>query len=282
MQSESSIPSPLETPKQESNQSNYTGIFVCKVAAALIFFSRFTDAEEKLGSFLEALYDRDESRFKEELGFHCSFRSRTPTGHYEFDFNQLAHKCLAARLMDLGRAEIPSPVFRNIIYKTHTDPVVHLPLSIGPPEFLKSNIPRKGKTKLNSFVLSAFWSIGTLTLDYLSFNNAAKEASPLSIESVKELLPNVFKKQDLLQGREQKLRYSKEAKGHGEMNLEAMHELKQELWKIHLTTEHALHIINSFKASLLLFLFKNPFMFALVESREGRSCSCIVPSSDRP
>lgn len=58
--------------------------------------------------------------------------------------------------MDLGRAEIPSPVFRNITFKTHTDPVVYLPLSIGPPEFLKSNIPRKGKTKSLRIMLNAF------------------------------------------------------------------------------------------------------------------------------
>lgn len=91
-------------------------------------------------------------------------------------------------------------------------------------------------------------------MDYLSFTSAAKEASPLAIESVKELLPNVFRKQEQVQEEQKMSRYNnKEAKGHGEMNLEAMHEFKQELWKIHLTTEHALHIIDSFKASLLLF-----------------------------
>eukprot|EP00210_Caulerpa_lentillifera_P002677 g2557.t1 len=201
---------------------------------SIVLFSRLTDAEENVGSFVESMYDRDAARFKEDLSFHSSFRSRTPTGHYEFDFNQLVHRCLAARLMDLARAEIPNPVLRNITYKTHTDPVVHLSVSIGPPEFLKSSIPRKGN----------------LTLDYLSYNNTYKEEEPLSLECLKQTLPIVFRT-ELDPSEREKLnpKHNMEAKGHGKMKQRAMNELKESLWKIYITATDAVQIINSFKSS---------------------------------
>lgn len=71
-------------------------------------------------------------------------------GHFDFDFNQLVHRFLAARLMDISRSEIPNPTLRNIIYKTHTDPDVWMPISVGPPEFMKSGIPSKGNTASKS------------------------------------------------------------------------------------------------------------------------------------
>lgn len=48
--------------------------------AAEIFFTRLIDAEEELVKLMECMYDRDVMRFKGDVGFLLSFRSKTPTG----------------------------------------------------------------------------------------------------------------------------------------------------------------------------------------------------------
>ena len=157
-------------------------------------------------------------------------------GHYEFDFSQPVHRFLAGRLVDLSRAEIPQTTFRNIIYKTYTEPDVVLAASKGPPDLLKCSIPRKGPSmSITKHLLDIDAIAGLLSVDYLTSQHPSKDAQPQGQNIWGVLLasaPKIFHVWKT-----------------GEMLLAEMALLKSNLSRICVTSEQAVNIIQSFQVT---------------------------------